>query len=134
MRVLAFDPGTTTGYCVIDKDFVIICGQLDWKELPERVPILCEATKPELVVVERPVFRGLLNSDKTEQIRAFDRVIVAVREWNLEAEILELIPEVRRYHAPVPKRIKGNHARDAFRLAVAGLRKKGVNVVVAGDA
>jgi len=129
MKVMGFDPGVTTGVCVCLYKKVpfgefnfsltathheeIVFSDKFFDEIRQAMAIY----RPQLVVMESVVQSGHLSREKVVQIRAHDRVLTAaaIREVKLK----EVHPQAVKRITEVPRGIKGNHARDAFRIVMA---------------
>ncbi len=115
MKVIAFDPGKTTGYCVmkfssVDDPVILDFGELSKVEL-DKVKLEHLVAGAEFVVVERAVLTGRVNEDKVDQIRVTERIGFVCGE-----RIQWVSPEEKKLITDIPKEIKGNHARDAYKL------------------
>ncbi len=129
-KVLAFDPGATTGMCCVTftkgPTGVSLTREIPLTELSSGVvATILNDQKPDAVVVEDIVATGKLNQDKVAQIKAFDRIMQGARAYD-HRKVFVLSPELRKRHnVEVPNTIKGQHARDALRLATAHAIKEG---------
>lgn len=123
MFVVAFDPGKTTGYCVVKLGKTDDPEIINWGEISK--PALSKKVLQNLtrgctdIVVERAVLTGRLNEDKVDQIRVTERI-----DFLGEGKVRKVSPEEKRLVKDVPKEIKGDHARDAYKLLNAWLLRK----------
>ena len=127
MRILSIDPGGNTGLCVISLangkvkveawDTISDNTQFDWiKYIDKHIP--------HVLVMESMVAHGKLTRGKIDQIKAMG--IVEWIAYRKHVSPIEYItPEERGRINKVPADIKGDHARDAYRVGVAYAVKKG---------
>jgi len=80
----------------------------------------------ELIVMESIVQSGYLSKEKVSQIRAHDRVLCLAERRRITLE--EVQPQAVKQITEVPREVQGNHARDAYRVVAAYLRKHGETV------
>lgn len=119
-RIIGIDPGETTGYCqvLIQGDKIV---PVRWEEIPldNLVDTLNSLLMPLTdyeVAIESVVITGKLNNDKVRQIQAYDRSFLI---GSKKHKVSIITPGMRKSaKVDVPKAVKGNHARDAYRLAV----------------
>ena len=135
-RILAIDPGITTGYCIMSTDGTIIeSGNLDIDDLLEEETVLDDyavystLTMPTTLVVieEIPTFA---NSELGRSLRAVIEHLTRMypmANWIRPTEWKSIGP-ISNY--PVPKtwtlRMKTPHQKDAFRIGTYYLTRKGV--------
>lgn len=79
--------------------------------------MILAGVRPTLVVVESIVQSGYLSREKVQQIRAHDRTIVAANKRGIK--VVEVQPQATKLIRKVPDQVKGNHARDAYRVVMA---------------
>ncbi len=131
LYILGVDPGVTTGLCAVMCTLKGTTVDVESSEamyleividdsFSEYILDLLQSTKPDLVVIESVVASGFLNREKIQQIQAYDRVLVAAH--SLEIPTQEVLPQAVKQIKDVPKEVKGNHARDAYRAVAAYLR------------
>lgn len=137
MKIVGFDPGRTTGYCVISVSrkgesdpMIVSVGTLDLDDhLTNKVWHILAVHNPSLIVIEDVISKGYLSNDKTDQIRAHDRIYTEAK--NRKAQVVTLSPEVRkRLGIKAPSGLSSDHERDAYKIAVAVniLRQEGADV------
>lgn len=126
MRIVGVDPGVTTGLCICTfkdgadgftfntTDFYEIELSYDFSD---RVDMILAGVRPTLVVIESVVQSGHLSREKIQQIRAHDRTIVAAHKRGIK--VVEVQPQATKLIRKVPDQVKGNHARDAYRVVMA---------------
>lgn len=120
-KVLGFDPGATTGYCLVvtraDNIQVVASGEISITDISyDKLYKLIKQLKPKRIVVEDVVKTGRMSKDKFNQVRAFDRVTETAKRLGFEPEIIS--PELRkRAKVAPPKTVEGQHAKDAYLIA-----------------
>ena len=131
IKVLGVDPGKTTGICVVEMEknyghSPVFWQQLKLDELAQFLKGIIDYYRNQIkmVAVESVVMSGILNKDKFEQIRAFDRSIYIVTQEfyadDIKPKVVTIAPESRKAaRVRVPKEVKGVHAKDAYRVAVS---------------
>lgn len=141
MIVLGIDPGKTTGWCIVrwrgDTFFdTLSYGEYIMKEdkglegIYRLYEQIIDNYEPELVVLEDFVKHGAINKEKITQITSavFAELVTKMNliDWYViqpeQRKIADKIPLDNLYPV-VPTT---NHARDAYRIAIAGslLRNK----------
>ncbi len=126
MRVVAFDPGDTTGAVAAlvkpKAKFIQVIHQgeiepSDIKGFSSHV-----AKQGESVgIIEGVVKSGHLSVDKFNQIVVYTRCLVCLEHFNAD-RIIEIPPSINKnVKGEVPDTIKGNHAKDAYRLILAAI-------------
>lgn len=139
MRIIAFDPGESTGFCGIRANnkhvTVFTQGELSLAEFNAgTVHFMLQKHAPDAVVIEGVVATGRLNQAKFNQIRAFDRAQNGAASYLNQGSIAIMPPETRKHHqVNVPDSVSGSHARDAYRIGVAFLIKKGKVIIEQPD-
>jgi len=128
VRIVAFDPGGTTGYCVLREEM----GELH--AYGEAIPLkdfsfqfvrnIISVVKPHAVGIESVVMTGRLSKDKVQQLWAYDRIIQAAEL--IRTRIITIPPEARKHvtdEIPEEIRRKGSdHVVDAYLQAVYTLQ------------
>ena len=129
MNVVGVDPGVTTGLvvCTYRKypvgDYSFSLKALSSTEIPltedyhSFITKLIVTYRPQIMVIEAVVQSGHLSREKVTQIRAHDRAIVVAQSRNIKVE--EVHPQAVKRIKEVPASVKGDHARDAYRILMA---------------
>ncbi len=121
--ILGIDPGRNTGLCILKGSEVISYTTIEHIS----VAILQGWVKKQeadidLIVVEAVVTTGKLNLDKAQQIMAYT---VAVEYANLNKIACAILhPELRKQlGSKIVLGVKGDHAKDAYRIVQAHLAR-----------
>lgn len=125
MRVMAFDPGLTTGWFVGDADkeaktvkMISYGEEMEWGGLGLFFLDVVNERNVKLLLVENIVVHGMLNLDKVAQIAAWTHVRTVAHMTGKSLRIIS--PEERKRTAFVSKSgvpAAMRHARDAAKLA-----------------
>lgn len=135
MIILGIDPGKTTGWCAVmtiaatENPIPVSWGQFGITEDIEKLlSTIITKHKVEVAVVECVVKAGRMTRGKIDQLEAYNR-IVTVLNGNTRTKlsvagksvltIVQIPPQTRKIVRSVPREIRGIHARDAYRQAVA---------------
>ncbi len=128
--IMGVDPGGTTGICIcrLGEQEIVVVYHGQWK-LQDLITgnwsagnQLCGLMSTvDITAMESVVASGMLTAGKIDQIKAEDRIFVESSLRNIE--VAYITPEERKRVKQVPKEVKGDHARDAYRVAVAYLWK-----------
>ena len=137
MKVISLDPGTATGVVIaVVKPKSQSIHVIDWDEviLDEGDPInsfnklrgkvqLARPDRDTLGLIEKVVKSGHMSTDKFNQITAYNQATLALREKDIP--VVEIAPDVNKsVTETVPSDIKSKHAKDAYRLILAHMRKE----------
>lgn len=129
MNVIGVDPGVTTGIAVCSyKKYPVGDYTFSLKSISSiQIPLTVDYSdyiarqivryRPKILVVESVVQSGHLSREKVTQIRAYDRAIVVAQSRNIKVE--EVHPQAVKRIKEVPASVKGDHARDAYRILMA---------------
>ena len=134
MRVIAFDPGKVTGYCIMqfhqhDDPEVVDFGEIEFEDLTDKY-IRDIIDRCSQCVIEGAVLTGKINQDKVKQLRATERInfywdsIMSYRN-----PVMWIQPESKKLAGEVPRHIKGQHAKDAYRILDAWRKMEDTNQV-----
>ena len=123
--LIGFDPGGTTGICVLRANHNGVWKVMSTSQVSSlfnlRVHMnLSRVIQQPCVVMESVIMHGSLTAGKAAQLKA-----VGVIESTGQT-VLTVTPEERGRVKKVPKYITGDHAKDAYRVAVAFALKKGL--------
>lgn len=141
--IIGVDPGVTTGLCICrvspDQDspgeyVVSVEGFIETSLLDifEHMDTAISNLDAELVVIESIVHSGYLNKEKVTQIRAHERAVTMADYWGIPVE--EVTPQEVKRITCLDSDVKGNHARDAYRVIMAYLVKKNAQNVAKHNA
>lgn len=137
MKVIAFDPGETTGVVtaivkpksqsihVVDWFEVGLTEDLDklYAYLQSQIKI-ARPNKDTIGLVEKVVKSGHLSGDKFNQITAFSICKLALQSEGIH--VVEIAPDATKsVTTKTPKDIKSKHAKDAYRLVNVYMDKVG---------
>jgi len=125
MIIYSFDPGGTTGLVIADcEQEPIIVESMELSLNPDEWQyFLTENPRVDLILMESMINSGYLTPGKIQQIKAI--ALIEMFGHLVNARVLEVSPEKRKKFGPnhTPPHIKGQHAKDAYRILMAG--KKG---------
>lgn len=128
-KVIGIDPGVTTGICVClykripQEEYGFSLVPVHHEEIVFHdnfffdIAKLLIVHKPQIAVMESVVQSGHLSREKVVQIRAHDRTLTAARDKAIELK--EVQPQAVKRVTFIPSSVKGNHARDAYRIMMA---------------
>lgn len=131
MKVIAFDPGRTTGFVKMkfyghNEPVIEQAGEIGFDNLTDKaLRKLCECC--DFFVMEDAVLTGTLNQDKVRQIQAIERLSFF---WSTNGNtgVNWVQPEAKKLvkTKDVPKNINSKHAKDAYKILKAWVLKEEV--------
>ena len=133
MKIMGIDPGgKTTGICVaVDKPksdpAPIYSNEYSLEDSYHGIRSAVTVHRPDVIIIEDVVKTGQMNTDKFNQVRAFERAFIAgsTAPAGKKIQINTISPQhTRACKVEVPKEVKGRHARDAYRVATAWSYKR----------
>ncbi len=125
MRILAIDPGTTTGTVSVVFDRVNDPEVELWCDygLPAIMRHLDRVvTGHNAVVLEDMIKTGRITEGKIDQIKVIG--MIEQKAWELGCDIHYIKPNESKMIKEVPKYIKAHHSRDAYRVLTAWILKE----------